>query len=249
MWAAPLAHLPCTEFVTRGRRVPRGRAATPQWTEPAPEAGPCGHQAETSPDEPVGSTPERRPMPLPPQERTTMTFHRAVQRSSSRDTSVAQDIAAVTEALRGDGPADTAGLEARLGSRFPRARSAREGAGACRRRGPGRAGGRRPLDRDLTSPHPQARGPGPDEIRAGPRVSCAGVVPAPCGSGRPVPVRAPRPRPPAASARRRAPWCPRAPRPAAPGTPPRRPAERHRALGVTEVDDGAVAPAGHHQHA
>ena len=38
---------------------------------------------------------------------------------AARDTSVAQDIAAVTEALRGDGPTDTAGLEARLGSRFP----------------------------------------------------------------------------------------------------------------------------------
>ncbi len=36
-----------------------------------------------------------------------------------RDTSAAQDIADVTEALRGGGPADTAGLEARLGSRFP----------------------------------------------------------------------------------------------------------------------------------
>jgi hypothetical protein len=38
---------------------------------------------------------------------------------AARDTSVAEDIAAVTQALRSDGPADTAGLEARLGSRFP----------------------------------------------------------------------------------------------------------------------------------
>ena len=50
-----------------------------------------------------------------------MTFPEPSEPSNeaSRDTSVAQDIAAVTEALRGDGPADTAGLEARLGSRFP----------------------------------------------------------------------------------------------------------------------------------
>jgi hypothetical protein len=39
--------------------------------------------------------------------------------AAARDTSVADDIAAVTTALRGDGPTDTAGLEARLGSRFP----------------------------------------------------------------------------------------------------------------------------------
>jgi hypothetical protein len=50
-----------------------------------------------------------------------MTFPEPSEPSNEapRDTSVAQDIAAVTEALRGDGPADTAGLEARLGSRFP----------------------------------------------------------------------------------------------------------------------------------
>ena len=50
-----------------------------------------------------------------------MTFPEPSEPSSAapRDTSVAQDIAVVTEALRSDGPADTAGLEARLGSRFP----------------------------------------------------------------------------------------------------------------------------------
>ena len=48
-----------------------------------------------------------------------MTFQPSRPTKPSRDTAVAQDIAAVTEALRGDGPADTAGLEARLGGRFP----------------------------------------------------------------------------------------------------------------------------------
>jgi hypothetical protein len=50
-----------------------------------------------------------------------MTFPEPSEPSSAapRDTSVAQDIAAVTQALRDDGPADTADLEARLGDRLP----------------------------------------------------------------------------------------------------------------------------------
>src|SRR4051794_41600892 len=80
-----------------------------------------GHHAGTSAGAPVGSTSGAAPEAAHAQERTTMTFPEPSEPSSAapRDTSVAQDIAAVTQALRDDGPADTADLEARLGDRLP----------------------------------------------------------------------------------------------------------------------------------